>query len=397
MGLDPKIAAYRVAEGFQNFNRVGKIWDLYSKTPFIGAPFAKFQGDVIRIMKQSATTRPLNFAATLASLYALSSIFSNQSGESDEDRRVREGRKNAPILPTPFGNISFEWAIGKQRVNVARFIMPAYAYASEYDDDSKQILEKWVPFYSRFKPDEKGGTIDWNKILSRDIMFAPIVNMAYNEDFLGNPIFDPRQDEYHKMSWLDKGTKALKGTRFAARGYIPYFDLADDIYTTATTGEDRYGRKKSPVMAVARYLGWNSQVFDNEKYQKVAERGLQPYMKRIELTIKEQRSIKKLYEEGDRYGKKISFESYNEQNANIIKYQAKAIEDAIKKMNENIGRLPKDVVSGIIDEGYDYKDDIKTMLKLMDKTVSSGGRRSGNTTRRSSPTLRRSNVNSRRH
>lgn len=365
MGLDPAIAANRVAEGFQNFNRVGKLYDIYSKTPFIGAPFAKFQGDVVRIMRQSATTRPLNLVTTIGTLYALSQWASVQSGENDEDKAIREGRRNAPMIP--FSDISLEFKIGNQALNLARFIMPFYVLGSGEDDAGlSQLAEKLVPFNVPFKDSGDRGLVDMNKMLSRDILFAPIVNLANDEDFFGNPILDPKVTDYDKKSFLDWHTKALNGTRFAARGYIPFFAMVDDILTVAKTGEDRYGRKKTPGLAIARYLGWNSQVFDDERYQKTVERGLTKYVKELEYLVGEQGEWKKKYEVPDKNGKTISFQEYTERSANIEAAKAKAVEAAIEQMNKNMGRLPRDVVEGLINkELRSYKSTVKEMLKII--------------------------------
>jgi len=96
------------------------------------------------------------------------------------------------------------------------------------------------------------------------------------------------------------------------------------------------------------------------------------------MLIGDQGEWKKKYEEGDKNGKKITFEEYAERSANIERDKAKAVEAAIEQMNKNIGRLPKDVVSGLVDsEIRSYKSTIKSMLKLINNDIGGSGSVSG--------------------
>lgn len=370
MGIKPEVAVEKVANGFQNFRRIGRIYDMASKTPLAGPPFAKFAGDLLRISTSALKRNPLSMSAFLATLSAAGYYSSRWSGESDEDRRIRVGRKGTPKIPLPNflgGAIPLSFKIGNKSLNAARFISPLYGYTQSEDNDYTGTLLRLAPMYVSFKD----GKADWNKTMSADIFTAPIVNLLSDADWMGLPIHDPRVDKYHERSSLPVKDRFVNNVRFLMRGYIPgYGQMLDDLYEVSTTGMDRYGRKKTPGMVLARYLGWNTQIFDEEMYQKTVESTIRTEMRELSFTVADLRRIKKIHE-GKVPGETMSDTEYMKRFNELTERQVKLIDSAKDKIEKNIKRVPKKRVSEIIDE-LNYQYELERMVGIQRESDATG-------------------------
>ena len=91
-GFSRDESASKVAKAMQNYSSVGKAFSLGAKVPFVGNAFVRFQADLLRIMANAMIDKPVTTSLYVGSLWALSSLTSDISGESDEEEFVRTER-----------------------------------------------------------------------------------------------------------------------------------------------------------------------------------------------------------------------------------------------------------------------------------------------------------------
>jgi len=293
--VHPDEAARRVAVGFQNLRKVGKAYTIASKMPLIGQPFARFSGDLVRILGTSAIKNPLNMITFLATLQGMQHFTSYMSDETEEERRVRMRKSGIPFIPLPAwagGDISLSFRLGKQAVNLARFVSPMFTYAgSGGESDYGRVLLKLAPWYPDVAPPVNSkfsfgphdpDYVDIIKMFSKDILPGTAIQWMFDSDFMGNSTQDNTRDRYNKKGSKTGMAKAAVSLNFLARGYIPYWNMVNDIYLSYTRGEDHYGRKKSIAMSIFRYLGYNGEAVDNEYYDKIISKDYKPLLQEIE-------------------------------------------------------------------------------------------------------------------
>jgi hypothetical protein len=248
MGYQPKNAINQVKEGFQNYRRVGKAYDLFSKAPLIGNPFGKFAGDLQRIVTKGITQRPLTTMGFLMAIKLMSLAFSRMSGEDDRRRRIREGRMGFPKIPFPDalgGDIPLAFKLNGDEMNVARFLSPIYLYSSG-DGDAFEFMQKLSPQpletpgdYTK-NPNGAGSVIVAKN--ANDPVLAPLFQMMFNSDFRGAPIYDPKQTQYRKAT-LTKEERGANALRFVLRAYIPWQVAVNFLGVKITEfPETRYGQ-----------------------------------------------------------------------------------------------------------------------------------------------------------
>lgn len=208
-----------VADGFQNYANVGKFYDLYAKTPVVGQAFIKFQGDLMRIIKNGAVNSPLQLISFLGTLYGVARMASIASGEKDADRQARETRFGAPMIPGL--NIPLTWQTPIGELNIARYISPLYANNTG-EDQGLGLLTKMLPGVPNLTFDSQG-TLDPLKTIAKsagDPLVGPLVQAVANKDFRGKPISDPNETKY-QPSTLTTGEKASNVAQFLGRQYLP--------------------------------------------------------------------------------------------------------------------------------------------------------------------------------
>jgi hypothetical protein len=262
-GFSLEEATRKVADGFQNYANVGKFYDLASKTPIIGKPFIKFQGDLIRIIKNGAVNNPLGLITFLGTLWGVSRLSSKLSGESDEDRQTRENRFAAPMIPGL--NIPLTWQTPMGEINVARYISPFFA-----NNETTNIASNTIPGVPNidFKKD-----VASNIALNvNDPLVSPLIQLAVNRDFRGKPINDPTmtagQMKYNPTT-LTPTEQGVNQAKFLGRAYLPPpVNSAVDVGSVATGGKDMYGRTQTVPQAVARLGGIKVTQYGPEQAQE---------------------------------------------------------------------------------------------------------------------------------
>lgn len=346
-GIEPEIALNRVKEGFQNSQRVGRMYDFTSKIPIIGKPFGKFSGDLLRITQAAARNRPLQLASFLGTLLAMGGIASIMSGEDPDDRKLREERTGFPKIPTPIGDIPLEWKVGNSTLNIARLITPMYMYSDLNSDDLMIALAKLFPFIPEYeyKTQNPGGIAAVNLAKNiEDPILGPWFQLALNSDFRGTAILDPQETKY-RPSGLTPTEKAVNALVFLGRAFVPYGAYGDDMLAALQDREDYYGRSKTPEQVIARFLGIRLELYEDDRYNKI----LVSFFRRKAFEYldyaKALRDLEKKRKEGS-----INSDTYIRRTANLIEKQATVLSEAKKFFNENEKRLTRVGFNKILEE-----------------------------------------------
>lgn len=366
MGLTPEKALKRVADGYQNYKRVGKAYDFASKTPMFGSMFARWGGDLSRIVKSGLVTRPLNLAAFGASLHALAYVASTLSGESEEKRKIRENRIGFPSIPMPDalgGNIPLAIMLGQNELNLARFVSPLYIYSNSDGTEAMQVVNKFSPYQIEsvdYTSNPSGKTAVWFAKNTRDPLIAPLISAGIpwvadfaNSDWKGMPILDPTETKY-KPGGLSHYDRGLNSLRFLARSYTPYGSYGDDFVRAIVDGVDYYGRTKTPGQVLLRFVGWNSQQFKEDRYYKTVEDESNVLAMRLNDVIKNAKNEADLLARG-----KITQRQLNDRMAEF--WEDMAI--IVKKMNDMIDKKGKYLSPKSLDELVKLKEEYKLNKK----------------------------------
>lgn len=242
----------RVFEGFQNYASVGKVWDLAAKLPIFGNPYIKFQADLMRIVKNSTLKRPLTTAAFLSSVQLMTYLLSKYyTGESDDEREIRESRPFIPKINTPFKNIPLVARLDNKEVNLARFLSPYYEYDIPGEDWLQQIT-RFTPLQVQVSnPDTGERTI---RLKTSDVLLGPFVQaFITNRDFRNKPVTDPDANKYSD-SGLTLTERLANQVVYVGRSIVPLYSTIDDTRRSILYGEDYYGRDKTALDIIVSRL-----------------------------------------------------------------------------------------------------------------------------------------------
>lgn len=261
-GFTLEEATRKVADGFQNYANVGKFYDVWSKTPVIGSTFIKFQGDLMRIIKNGAVNNPMGLISFLGTLWGVARLSSKLSGETDENREYRENRFGAPMIPGL--KIPLTWQTPMGEINAARYISPFFA------NNDVTNLGKMLPFFPNI--DTKKDVASNIAMNANDPLLSPIVNLAVNRDFRGKPISDPKENKY-QPSTLTPEERLKNQAIFAGRAYTPPpVNSAIDVYSASQGRPNMYGAKQSTNQALARLGGIKVSQFGPEEVAQAKQK-----------------------------------------------------------------------------------------------------------------------------
>ncbi len=256
-GFSLEEATRKVADGFQNYSNVGKFYDVWAKTPIVGSAFIKFQGDLMRIIKNGAVNNPLGLISFLGTLWGVARLSSKLSGESDSDREVRENRFGAPMIPGL--KIPLTWQTPMGEINAARYVSPFFA------NNEVTNMAKMLPFVPTINT--KKDVASNIAINANDPLLSPAINLLVNRDFRGKAIADPNENKY-QPSTLTSGEQNLNRLKFAGRAYTPPpINSLIDVKAAAEGKPNMYGAKQSVPQAVARLAGIKVQKYGPEEVQ----------------------------------------------------------------------------------------------------------------------------------
>ena len=337
-GYSESEAIEKVFDGLQNYATVGKIWDASSKTPVIGNAYVKFQADLMRITKNAIIKRPLSTTAFLASLKALALVASLLSGEDEEDKEIREGRPYIPKIKTPIMDIPLVFKIGKKEINLARYISPYYTFDIP-DKDNLETITGPMPYSFFHIEGKEKGSPGIPLFKAQDVLLGPLVQaFVYDKDFRNQSISDPYATRY-KESGLTEFQKLMNKIEYVGRSNIPASSSIQDLYLSATTGEDYYGRSKT-VSDVAISQIIKIQTFDKPEYEKVVENKFKNLLYEGRLIDDKIKSVESAFnKQGEKYNKKVSDGKMSKEQAN--KNMIKLYNKSIKTTDEHLKSLIK--------------------------------------------------------
>ena len=244
-GYSLEEAIRKVADGFQNYASVGKYYDLSAKIPIVGSAFIKFQGDLVRIIKNAVVNNPLGLIGFLGTLYGIAKLSSKASGETAEDFQTRTQRFGAPVIPGL--DIPLTWQTPWGEINVARYISPFFA------NNEVTGFGKLFPFAPNINPKKD---VAANIALNvNDPLLSTPVQLLVDRDFRGRPIADPTENKY-QPSTLTTTEKLINQGKFAAGNYFPpIINSIIDVKNAAQGRPNRYGSLQTVPQAIARVAG----------------------------------------------------------------------------------------------------------------------------------------------
>lgn len=367
-GFDKNKAKDLTLKAMQDYRQVGAAWDIFSKIPVVGQPFAKFSGDLMRLIYNAIGRRPLSTAASLAAYKLGMDFIGSQSGETEDEKKLRESRGFMPSIYVPgFGKISLTTRIGNTEVNLARYMSPFYGFSpsgayESNEDASAESYAKFVPAplqaLAPFLPREIAGVPFFGNMAEMDqpvpnqvakgfvdVLLGPLFQVLIDHDFRGMPISDPKSNSYDKygsmLSWLQKD---FNRAVFLIRSYTPQpIKDAIDMTSVLASGIDSYGREKTPSQAFARFAGIRAVRFGDKDYDKAAESLSNRYTREFESVMKKYSAINNEYLKG-----KISADRFRQLAMSVafrlkkLREQASLVGDLLDRRGYPI-RVPPEI------------------------------------------------------
>jgi hypothetical protein len=321
-GKTTEEALRKVRAGFQNYQSVGLLYDIGAKIPVFGNAFVRFQGDLIRLLKNAALENPAGVLGLVGGIYAMGKLSSKWSGETDEDRNTRINRLGVPKLP--YTNIPLEMQTPFGAVNMAR-LFGLYDITPSGEGIQNRISRQ-MPIQIPTNKKELGSA------LTSDPLIGPLIGVLANIDFRGKSVRDPDENKYQETT-LTPTEQNLNRADYLARGYAP--PVATDwrnVGRSLMGKPDVYGSEKTPAQAALRLAGIKVQKFGPEEAQK--ERDTQAYFAQGKEKANETKANKI---QKDFFDKKIDEKTMNARlkalggdtsvkgSSNIIEYNGKFI------------------------------------------------------------------------
>jgi hypothetical protein len=257
-GLSREEAATRVYDGLQNYGRVGRYFDVASKTPIVGNPYVKFAGDLGIMTKNALAKRPLNTIAFYMLLQGVAQLASRLSDEDEELKEAREARSFIPKIALPktlnemgIKDAPLTFMAGDTELNVARFISPYYIY--DVGDHgylgTLQEASKFAPI--QITESESGLPVP--KI--GDPVLGPIISLFMDRDFRNKPILDPTKNKFYAGDLEGNPlAKTVNAIEYLSHAWIPYYPKISAIYSGLAGEEDYYGRKRDIKNALINFV-----------------------------------------------------------------------------------------------------------------------------------------------
>lgn len=242
-GLSHKEALQRAYDAFQNYSTVGKTWDLCSKIPIVGPTFGKFQGDLQRIMINNIMTAPLATAGTFILISALRNLTSSLSGETEEEKKIRESRTGVPQIPII--NMPLSFKIGNSEVNFARYMTPLFIYPQGDSEMDFAEYSKFLPL--QFQKKEKENLFPIPAFA--DATWGWLGSVLADRDFRMMSIQDPYSRRYSDVG-ITTDERIKNVIEFAMRSQMPFYKGVSDIHAGATGQLDYYDRKRDWKQAI---------------------------------------------------------------------------------------------------------------------------------------------------
>jgi len=304
-GYSVRQAITKTGRGFQDYSRVGHLYDMAAKSPVFGNAFIRFQGDLYtNIIKNAAVDHPIRLASIPFATLMIGNALSALSGENEEDKKTREDRLGAPKIP--FTDISTEFQTPWGAVDVARFT-PLYMRNVLTDNDGDGSNKKGImDDISRLAPVNLPANMskeEWARSAATDPLLGPLISMVTDVDWRGKSVRDPDGVRDGKQLFpeekLTTTEKAQNIAQYGVRSYAPYpFNEVGDILASVNqnkrneqvapgtkgdpfdpnatmlgrTGYNTSGSKKTVGQSIARLGGVRAQQFGAKEAEGQRER-----------------------------------------------------------------------------------------------------------------------------
>ena len=248
-GVSKEEAIKATAKQMQNYNTVTNAFKLAAKLPFIGNAFIKFKPDSMRILYNTFKEKPVFGLLFVAMLTGLAKSFSKLSGESDEEREIRESRPNTTKFK--IGNlvdVNFGWKIGGTEYNVARYLSPYTMYDKGYKNNLVSDMSEYAPLQIQYLGRGRG-LAGYAPKLS-DPLLGPIAQSLFDMDNSGLKISDPRANNFvgqtlsSKQQWFNR-------VKYVGRSWgTPYAAWAENMMDSFNEKQNYKGEVKDPLNAM---------------------------------------------------------------------------------------------------------------------------------------------------
>jgi hypothetical protein len=249
-GISKEEAIKATAKQMQNYNTVTNAFKLAAKLPLIGNAFIKFKPDSLRILYNTFKEKPIFGLMFVAMLTGLSKSFSKLSGESDEEREVRESRPNTTKFK--IGNlvdVNFGWKIGGTEYNVARYLSPYTMYDRGYKNNLISDMSEYGPLQVQYLGRGRGLAGYAPKF--SDPLLGPFVQAFFTDmDNSGLRISDPRANDFvgqtlsPKQQWFNR-------VKYVGRSWgTPYAAWAENMMDSFNEKQNYRGEIKDPLNAM---------------------------------------------------------------------------------------------------------------------------------------------------
>ena len=126
---------------------------------------------------------------------------------------------------------------------------------------------------------------------------------------------------------------------YVGRSTIPASSSIQDLYLSATTGEDYYGRSKTVSdVAISQFI--KIQTFDKPEYEKVVENKFKDLLYQGRLIDDKIKSVESAFnKQGEKYNKKVSDGKMSKEQAN--KNMLKLYNKSMKNQSDHLKSLIK--------------------------------------------------------
>jgi hypothetical protein len=182
-------------------------------------------------------------------LTGLAKSFSKLSGESDEEREIRESRPNTTKFK--IGNlvdVNFGWKIGGTEYNVARYLSPYTMYDKGYRNNLVSDMSEYAPLQIQYLGRGRG-LAGYAPKLS-DPLLGPIAQSLFDMDNSGLKISDPRANNFvgqtlsSKQQWFNR-------VKYVGRSWgTPYAAWAENMMDSFNEKQNYKGEVKDPLNAM---------------------------------------------------------------------------------------------------------------------------------------------------
>lgn len=299
-GMDKETAALRATQFTQDYGNAGRAIQMLADSPVLGQPFARFVPELVRLTKNNLLYNPVGTFAGVFGLAHLQQYLHKQSGETEEERRVREdapGKVKVPFtgwvnqMVGAEGDVSLDFPVGDTAINAARAL--GFNFPQEPGTDAMtSLMKNLAPFTIPFMETPNGETEFQPQQLVSSMLLRPLAEQAANKDFMGRNVDDPLNKTRWEMSGgdekkysdeLPEDTKTANRLYHLFMNWAPMSGEADALATKSglrdqltrpgqlDEGKDYYGKERTDTQAFWRALGLKVEANDPEaRKQRVA-------------------------------------------------------------------------------------------------------------------------------